>query len=92
MAKSTGAIHLKLDDIIGAYADRACADYKERDSVALDKIKKTIMIEGKALEDDQLIKLIIKRLQQKDVLEKGWIFEDFPKTKAQAIKLARFGV
>jgi hypothetical protein len=63
IAKSTGAIHLKLDDIIGAYADRASSDYKDRDSVTLDKIKKTLMIEGKCIEDDQMIKLIVKRLQ-----------------------------
>jgi adenylate kinase family enzyme len=57
----------------------------------LDKIKKTLMIEGKPIEDDQLILLITKRLQQRDCLEKGWVFEDFPKTRSQAIKLARKG-
>lgn len=63
ISKNTGAVHLKLDDIIGAYADKACADYLDRDSVMLNKIKKTLMIEGKPIEDDQLILLIIKRLQ-----------------------------
>lgn len=48
--------------------------------------------EGRGIDDQLMVTLLAKRLQAKDVLENGWILEDFPKTKAQAAQMARLGV
>lgn len=92
ISRETGAVHLKLDDIVGAYIDKASAHYKDRDAAALDKLKKTMLTGGHAIEDMQVIQLVCKRLQDRDCLEHGWLLEDFPKTRSQAIQLARSNV
>jgi len=48
--------------------------------------------EGRGIEDTFLVRLIVKRLQCKDVMANGWVLEDFPKTRQQAAFLGRHGV
>ena len=48
--------------------------------------------DGRQLEDDQLVNLLIKRVQMKDCQSNGWVIEDFPKTRNQAMFLAKRGV
>ena len=39
-----------------------------------------------------MINLLMKRIQFKDCQTRGWILEDFPKTKNQALFLAKRGL
>lgn len=39
-----------------------------------------------------MINLLAKRVQYRDCLANGWILEDFPKTRQQAITMARKGL
>lgn len=48
--------------------------------------------EGRQLEDDMLVSLVIKRVQMADCTSRGWVLEDFPKTRNQAMFLAKRGV
>jgi adenylate kinase family enzyme len=45
--------------------------------------------EGKAIDEGFLTNLIFKRTRQKDCLENGWVLEDYPQTKEQAIYMAK---
>jgi len=47
--------------------------------------------EGRGIEES-IIQLLKKRTQQRDCLEKGWVLEDFPKTKFHADLMAREGI
>jgi adenylate kinase family enzyme len=47
--------------------------------------------EGRQLEDDMIVSLIIKRVQMKDCQVNGWVLEDFPKTRNQAMFMAKRG-
>ena len=49
-------------------------------------------IDGRQIDDEMLINLIQKRLQFKDCQTNGWVLEDFPKTKAQAIIMSKKGL
>lgn len=42
---------MKIDDIVGAYIDKASAHFADRDANMLDKLKKTVLEGGHALED-----------------------------------------
>lgn len=48
--------------------------------------------EGRQLEDDMLVSLLIKRVQMKDCVLNGWVLEDFPKTRNQAMFMAKRGI
>lgn len=48
--------------------------------------------DGKGIDDTLLIQILVKRLKCKDTLLNGWIIEDFPKTKTQAMTMARYGI
>ena len=49
-------------------------------------------VEGRQLEDDTIVSLIIKRVQMADCVSRGWVLEDFPKTRNQAMFLAKRGI
>ena len=46
-------------------------------------------LEGRQIEDDTLVSLIMKRIQMKDCVQNGWVLEDFPKTRNQALFMAK---
>lgn len=48
--------------------------------------------EGRQLEDDMMVSLLIKRVQMKDCQLNGWVLEDFPKTRNQALFMAKRGI
>lgn len=73
ISEETGAVHLQIQDIIDKYVDLDC--------VMSDKLRKSMKKEGRGIEDQQLVRLIVKRLQCKDVMANGWVLEDFPKTR-----------
>lgn len=64
----------------------------ERDSVQGEKIRKQLKAEGRGLDDSLLIGILAKRLKAKDCLQNGWIIEDFPRTRQQAMLMARSGI
>jgi len=37
--------------------------------------------DGRSIEDDLLVNLLLKRIQLKDCFKNGFILEDFPKTR-----------
>jgi len=84
ICEQTGAIHLEIAGIIERYVDHDCA--------AAEKLRTNLKKEGRGIEDQSLVRLIVKRLQCRDVLANGWVLEDFPKTRQQAALLARHGV
>jgi adenylate kinase family enzyme len=45
--------------------------------------------EGKAIDEGFLTNLIYKRTQQKDCMQRGWVLEDYPQTREQAIYMAK---
>lgn len=49
IAADTGAIHLKMDDILAAYVDKSSPLYKDRDCVMLDRLQKTLRENGQAV-------------------------------------------
>lgn len=64
----------------------------ERDSVQGEAMRKLMKIEGRAIEDDLLVSILLKRIQMKDCQTNGFILEDFPKTRTQAMYLAKRGL
>ena len=64
----------------------------ERDSVQGERIRQQLKAEGRGLEDSLLIAILAKRLKAKDCLQNGWIIEDFPRTRQQAMLMARSGI
>jgi adenylate kinase len=49
-------------------------------------------MEGKSIDDDVTINLLLKRIAYKDCVLNGWILEDFPKTRNQAVMMTRKGI
>lgn len=84
IAEDTGAIHIQLADVL--------EEVVERDSVQGQKIRQQLKDEGRGLDDQLLVALLAKRLKAKDCLKYGWIIEDFPRTRQQAIYMARNGI
>jgi adenylate/nucleoside-diphosphate kinase len=79
-----GLVHLKMSKIITYFLNQ--------DSAQGEQLRKHLKIDGRQLEDDMLVSLIIKRVQMKDCWTNGWVLEDFPKTRNQAMFLAKRGV
>ena len=78
-----GCIHLSTGDML-------------RDAVKsgseLGKEAKGHMDSGGLVPDKLIIDIIIARLAEADCLEKGWLLDGFPRTKAQADALAASGL
>lgn len=79
-----GVVHLRIPDIIDMFI--------EKDSVQFRNLRKQMKMDGRHIEDDQIISLLLKRVQYKDCQTRGWVLEDFPKTKTQAMFLAKRGL
>jgi len=78
-----GVVHLSTGDMLRA----AVADETE-----VGKIAQEYMNSGKLVPDDVIIGVVAERLNQPDCLEKGWLLDGFPRTRAQADALASTGV
>jgi adenylate kinase family enzyme len=55
ISKATGAVHLKIDEIVAAYVDKASPLFKDRDSIQLERLLKTLNDYGQSIEDNQVI-------------------------------------
>lgn len=64
-------------------------EFVERDAVYADLLRKRTKYDGKELEDMTLINLLQRRLEFKDCQKHGWVLEGFPKTRSQAILMAK---
>lgn len=64
----------------------------DQDSLQGEQLRKHLKVEGRQLEDDMLVSLLIKRVQMSDCVTNGWVLEDFPKTRNQAMFLAKRGI
>ena len=84
LSQKIGVVHLKMTHVIQSFMDQ--------DSAQGDQLRKHLKYEGRQLEDDMLVSLIIKRVQMKDCQTNGWVLEDFPKTRNQAMFLAKRGI
>ena len=81
---STGAVHLQMADIIQQFI--------EMDSVQCERLRKEMKKEGRPCEDQILVSLLAKRTKMKDCQANGWVVEDFPKNKSQAMHMCREGL
>ena len=79
-----GVVHLKMSKVIQGFMNQ--------DSVQGEQLRKHMKVDGRQLEDDMLISLLLKRVQMKDCQTNGWVLEDFPKTRNQALFLAKRGL
>jgi adenylate kinase len=51
-----------------------------------------ILHRGGELPDEMLIELILKRVNMADCVKNGYVLDGFPKTRNQAILLAKAGI
>jgi adenylate kinase family enzyme len=79
-----GLVHLKMKRVVEEFA--------EQDSAQAEKLRQRLRKEGSLLDDETLVRLLVKRLSFKDCVEKGFVLEDFPRTRKQAVLLAEAGV
>ena len=79
LAQRTGAVHLKIEEIIPEFIEANC----ELGQSLRDEIKG-----GQPISEDLMVEIIMKRVQFSDCIDSGYILEDFPKTKSQAEKLS----
>ena len=80
LSKSLGIIHISSGELFRGYTKKAGKLGEEIDSY---------ISKGNLVPDDLTIKLVEKRLMEKDC-ENGAILDGFPRTVAQAIELDRF--
>ena len=84
LSAKTGAVHLKMNEIIDEYIDRDCEQ--------CNRLRTAMKLEGRGIDDQLMTALLLKRTQKRDCLSRGWIVEDFPKTRVQATYMARSGM
>ena len=78
-----GVVHLSTGDMLREAA-------KAGTEVGLKA--KEFMNEGKLVSDEIIIGVVKERLAQADCMQKGWLLDGFPRTRAQADALAASGV
>jgi hypothetical protein len=79
--ESTGAVHLNMEEIIESQI--------HRDSIYATQLRGQTMFAGQAFDDDALVKLLHRRLQDPDCRRNGWVIENFPQTREQALLMAQ---
>jgi adenylate kinase family enzyme len=84
LSKKIGVVHLRVEDMI--------EDIVTRESSFAHKIVDLLKVRGKEIDDLNIIQILSKRLERRDCREKGWVLEDFPKTRQQARMMAQRGI
>lgn len=64
--------------------DEVIDELMEHDSQQSERLRKIMKKEGKSIDDQLLVQMLIRKIQSKECQAKGWIIEDFPKNKSQA--------
>jgi adenylate kinase family enzyme len=77
----TGAVHLNMEQII--------EEQIHRDAIFAKNLRDSTMFAGQAFDDEALIKLLHRRLQAPDCKRNGWVIENFPQTREQALLMAQ---
>ena len=78
-----GVVHISTGDILREQV-KAGTD--------LGKQAQACMSAGQLVPDALVIAIVAEKLQQPDVISKGWLLDGFPRTPAQATALAAAGV
>jgi len=78
-----GVVHLSTGDILRAAV---------QEGTALGTKAKDFMDRGELVPDEVIIGVVKERLAAPDCVEKGWLLDGFPRTKAQAEALENLGV
>lgn len=81
--KEFNVVHLSTGDMLRAAAEAGTAIGMEA---------KGYMDRGALVPDDTIIGVVLERLKQPDCVEKGWLLDGFPRTRAQADALEQAGV
>uniref|UniRef100_A0A6U3WS76 Adenylate kinase active site lid domain-containing protein n=1 Tax=Ditylum brightwellii TaxID=49249 RepID=A0A6U3WS76_9STRA len=81
--KEFGVVHLSTGDMLRAAV---------KEGSELGKKAEELMNSGKLVPDDIIIGAVRERLDQKDVKERGFLLDGFPRTEDQAKALAELGV
>lgn len=81
IAEVTGAVHLQMEELIEGFVDR--------DSSFAEKVAEKLRNQGRDLDDLMLVQLIQKRVEMADCAANGWVLENFPQTRSQAILMAK---
>jgi adenylate kinase len=81
--KEFNVVHLSTGDMLRAAAEAGT-------SVGLEA--KTFMDKGALVPDETIIAVVLERLRQNDCIEKGWLLDGFPRTRAQADALEKAGI
>lgn len=78
-----GCIHLSTGDILRAAAADPGNEVGAKAA--------TFMNAGLLVPDELIITMVLDRLAMKDCVEKGWLLDGFPRTRAQAQSLTEAG-
>lgn len=78
-----GVIHLSTGDILRAAV---------KEGSDLGKKAQEYMDSGQLVPDELITGVVVDRLSQPDCLEKGWLLDGFPRTRAQADALSKEGI
>lgn len=76
-------VHLRPEDVIPEFVDSNCM----LGQALRDEIRR-----GQQVSEPLLVEILVRRAQYADCVERGWLLEDFPKTRQQAELLAAAGV
>mmetsp|Transcript_22345 Transcript_22345/g.49765 ORF Transcript_22345/g.49765 Transcript_22345/m.49765 type:complete len:306 (-) Transcript_22345:1077-1994(-) len=79
-------VHLSTGDMLRAAVAR---DTSPGSTGAL---AKQYMDRGELVPDDIIVRLVKERISQRDCLERGYLLDGFPRTRAQAMELKKLGV
>jgi adenylate kinase family enzyme/YHS domain-containing protein len=84
ISENTGAVHIQLDEVIQMFIGN--------DSQHSENLRNNMMMEGRGIDDLTMVQLLLKRIQMPDCVMNGFVIEDFPRTKTQAVIMARNGL
>ncbi|XP_010928250.1 probable adenylate kinase 5, chloroplastic isoform X2 [Elaeis guineensis] len=78
-----GLVHISTGDLLRAEVSQG---------TEIGKKAKEYMDNGMLVPDDIVTDMVISRLSQRDVKEKGWLLDGFPRSPSQAQSLERIGI
>ena len=77
------AVHIRVGQLIRAAIDRQTATGLQA---------KTFVERGQLVPDTIISNLVFARLQESDVIDKGYVLDGFPRTREQALSMQRRGI
>ena len=61
------------------------------EGTAIGKAAKLYANRGELVPDEEMIEMVLERLQKDDCINKGWVLDGYPRTKTQAEMLVKAG-